>query len=218
MKVPLTKTTRPDTEARSYSLFHNLGYHSGSNCLPALANRESLLLFERHRRNQLHHEFNRIARHYHLCSLRQGHLARYIGCSNVKLRFVTGEKRRVAAAFFFGQDIYLRFELGMRRNGTGLGNYLPALHILLLKPAQKHPGIVSGDALVKRLIEHLDSGDRGLLRILQSDNLHLLAYLDLPALHASGNHRAASLNREDILHRHQKRLIYLANWIGNECI
>src|SRR3990167_560932 len=165
MKVPLTKTTRPDTEARSYSLFHNLGYHSGSNCLPALANRESLLLFERHRRNRLHH----------LCSLRQGHLARYIGCSNVKLRFVTGEKRRVPSALFFGKDIYLRFKLGMRRNGTGLGNYLPALHILLLKPAQKHPGIVSGDALVKRLIEHLDSSDRGLLRILQSDNLHLPA-------------------------------------------
>src|SRR3989344_5482365 len=97
----------------SRGLLVDFGHYACADGLAALANGESLLLLQCDRLDELHLEGNRIARHDHLGSRRQGHFARYVRGADVKLRLVPGEKRRMPAAFLLGQNINLGCEFSM---------------------------------------------------------------------------------------------------------
>ena len=62
-------------------------------------------------------------------------------------------------------------------------------------------------ALVEQLLEHLDAGDDDLAGGPDADDLDLLADLDDAALDAPGGDGAAALDAEDVLDRHQERLV-----------
>src|SRR4029077_2818594 len=111
--------------------------------------------------------------------------------------------------FLLGEDVGLGLELGVRRDGAGLREHLPALDLLALGAAEQAPDVVAGQALVEQLAEHLDARDDALPRRLDADDLDLLAYLDLAALDAARGDRAAAADREHVLDGHQERLVPL---------
>ena len=95
---------------------------------------------------------------------------------------------------------------------AGLGQHLAALDLGALNAAQQAADVVAGLALVERLLEHLDAGDDGLALLAEADDLDLVADLDHAALDAAGDHRAATLDAEHVLDRHQERLVHGARW------
>src|SRR6266542_3743423 len=84
---------------------------------------------------------------------------------------------------------------------------LPTLHVVLLRAAQQNPDVVPGLPLIQKLAEHLHARRHRLLRVPQPDDLHLVADLHHATLHPARHHRPAAGYREDVLHRHQERLV-----------
>ena len=74
-------------------------------------------------------------------------------------------------------------------------------------PRMRQPDVVAGPALVEQLLEHLDAGDDDLAGGLHADQLDLVADLDDAALDAPGGDRAAALDPEHVLDRHEERLV-----------
>ena len=122
---------------------------------------------------------------------------------------------RVPAAFFLRQHVHLGLELGVRRDRAGLGRHLAALQVGLFNAAQQDADVVAGLALVQRLLEHLDAGDDRSACRAEADDLDLVADLDHAALDPAGADRAAALDREHVLDRHQERLVDLADRLGD---
>ena len=91
-----------------------------------------------------------------------------------------------------------------------LGQHLAALDLLALDAADEAADVVAGAALVEQLLEHLDAGDHDLAGRLDADQLDLVADLDDAALDAPGGDRAAALDPEHVLDRHQERLVDVA--------
>ena len=93
----------------------------------------------------------------------------------------------------------------------GLREHLAALDVLALDTTEKCTRVVTCLRVVERLLEHLEPGDDGLLDLLvDADDLDLVPDLDLALLDAAGDDRAAARDREDVLDRHQERLVGLA--------
>src|SRR5919201_1916285 len=70
--------------------------------------------------------------------------------------------------------------------------------------------VVARLALVEELAEHLDSRHHRAAGVANADDLHLFGDLDHAALDAARGHRAAALDGEDVLHRHEEGLVLLA--------
>src|SRR5512143_4034342 len=92
-----------------------------------------------------------------------------------------------------------------------MGHYLAALHLFTLDAPEEKTHIVSRLTRIQHLAEHLHSGADRLAGLANTYYLHLFAHLDPATLHSTGHNRAAARYAEDILHRHQKRLVRLAN-------
>src|ERR1700741_1196755 len=188
-------------------LFNHFRNRTGSNRATTFTNSEAQSLLHRDWRDQLDRHRHVVARHYHLHTFRQMRHSRHVRRAEVELRPVARKERRVPPSLFLRQHISLGLELRVRRDRTGLRDYLPPLDVLALDTAQQQTNVVSGRALVQKLLEHLHAGHHCLGRGPDTDDLHLLVHLHLAALHTSRRHRAASLNREDVFNRHQKRLL-----------
>src|SRR5262249_19193186 len=130
-------------------------------------------------------------------------------------RAVAVEERGVPATLLLRQHVGLGVELGVGRDRAGLGEHLPALHVLALHAAQEAADVVAGDALVEELPEHLDPGHDRLRGGANADDLDLLANPDLAALDASRDDSAAAADREHVLDGHEERLVDLALWLGD---
>ena len=89
-----------------------------------------------------------------------------------------------------------------------LAQHLPPLHLVALHPAQQAAHVVPGQPLVQRLLEHLHPGHHHLAPLAHAHDLDLLARLDHAALDPPGHHRAPPLDAEDVLDRHQERLVH----------
>ena len=114
----------------------------------------------------------------------------------------------MAAALFLLEDVHLGLELGVRGDRARLAENLPALDLLALDAAQQAADVVAGAPLVEDLAEHLDAGDdRGAVCVWMPTISHGVARVDDALLDAARGHRAATRDREDILDRHQERLV-----------
>src|SRR3989344_536570 len=136
-----------------------LSYYARADRLAALANSKALLLFKRDRRDELHVESDRVARHNHLLTLGECHFSRDVGGADIELRLVAREERRVAAAFVLAENVDLGAEVGVRSNRTDFCENLPAVHLFFLGAAQKHAGVVASLALLELFVEHFNAGD-----------------------------------------------------------
>src|ERR1700678_4201395 len=125
------------------SLLHNLRNGSGADCVSAFANREAQTLFHCHRRDQLNHQAHVVSRHHHLGARRPLRHTRHVCRSQIKLRTVSLEERRMSSAFFFGQNVHFRLELGVRRDRSRLCQHHTALHIFFRYAAQQEAGVVA---------------------------------------------------------------------------
>src|SRR5204863_8758828 len=79
--------------------------------------------------------------------------------------------------------------------------------LLALDAPDEAADVVAGATLVEELLEHLDAGDDDLAGRLDADQLDLVADLDDAPLDPPGGDGAAALDPEDILDRHEERLV-----------
>src|SRR3954468_13452720 len=189
------------------SLLGDRGDRAGADGPATLADGEALADLEGDRGDELDGHLDVVAGHDHLGSLGQPDGARDVGRAEVELRPVAVVEGGMAAALLLGQDVDLGTELRVRLDRAGLGEDLAALDLLALDAPDEAADVVAGAALVEELLEHLDAGDDDLAGRLDPDQLDLVGDLDDAALDAPGRDRPPALDAEDILDRHEERLV-----------
>src|SRR5436190_3377538 len=192
-------------------LFDDVGDHARTHGAAALADSEAQTLIHGDRLDQLDLHVRVVARHDHLLALRELDRTRHIRRAEVELRAVVVEERRVPAALVLREHVHLGLEVRVRRDRARLREHLAPLDLLTLDATEERTGVVSRLRVVERLLEHLEPGDDRLLRLrVDADDLDLVARLDLALLDAAGHDGAAAGDREDVLDRHQERLVDVA--------
>src|SRR6185503_16778829 len=114
------------------------------------------------------------------------------------------------STFFLCQYVSLGLELRVRRDRTRLRDHLSALNVLALYAAQQQADVIACHAFVQKLLEHLNARHHRFIGRTNTDDLYLLVDLHLAALHTTCRYRTATLNREDVFHWHQERLLNVA--------
>src|ERR1044072_7645598 len=193
------------------SLLVDLGDLAGAHGPTTLTDGELQALLHGDGLDELHLHLGVVTRHDHLGALGEGHHAGHVRRTEVELRTVVVEERRVAATLVLGQDVGLRLELGVRGDRARLDDDLAALDVLALDAAEQQTDVLTGLALVEQLAEHLDAGDRGggLLRP-DAHDVDGLVDLEDTTLDTAGDDGATTGDREDVLDRHQERLVDVA--------
>src|SRR3954454_6966890 len=166
--------------------------------------------------DQLDLHLHVVARHDHLRALGQVGDAGDVRGAEVELGPVPVEERGVAAALLLLEDVHLGLELRVRRDRARLAEHLPALDLLALDASEQAADVVAGLALIEDLAEHLDAGDHrvgGLL--VDAHDLHRVTGVDDALLDAAGRDGAAAGDREDVLDRHQERLVEVTLGLGD---
>src|SRR5829696_3600373 len=166
-------------------LLDDLGDHAGADGAAALADGEAQAGVHGDGLDHLDLHLHVVARHDHLGPLGQLRDAGDVGRAEVELRPVPVEERSVAAALFLLEDVHLGLELRVRRDRPGLAQHLAALDLLTLDASQEAADVVAGLALVEDLAEHLDAGDDRRGRVLDPDDLDLVARVDDALLDAA---------------------------------
>src|SRR6266540_36127 len=188
----------------------DLGDGAGAHRAAALPDGEAQPLLHRDGCDQLHAHLRVVPRHHHLHSVRQGRHPRHVRGPEVELRPVAREERGVTSPLLLRQHVHLTLELRVRGDAPRLGQHHPPLHFLPVRPPQQHPDVVPRRPLVQELLEHLDPRHHLLLDLrAQPHQLHFLPHLHLPPLHPPRRHRPPPRYRENVLHRHQERLVHL---------
>src|SRR3954462_2783674 len=190
------------------SLLDDLRYDAGADGAATLADGEPQTLVHGDRLDQLDRHLDVVARHDHLRALGQVGDAGHVRGPEVELWPVAVEERGVTATLLLLQAVDLSLELGVRGDRARLAEHLPALDVLALGASQQAADVVARAALVEDLAEHLDTGDDGGVRgLLDADDLNGVARVDDALLDAAGRDGAAAGDREDVLDRHQERLV-----------
>jgi hypothetical protein len=130
---------------------------AGADRAATFADREAQALVHGDRGDQLDVHLHVVARQDHFLVGRQRHDARHVRRTEVELRTVVREERRVTAAFFLGQDVGLGFELGVRRDRARLGQNLATFNAFTVHTAQQGADVVASLALVEQLAEHFNA-------------------------------------------------------------
>src|SRR3954447_1269365 len=211
MRGPATACLFPDLVELLDDLHDSAGAHGAAT----LSDGEPEALLHRDRCDQLDRHLDVVARHDHLDALGEVRLAGHVRRAEVELRAVPVEERRVAAALVLAEDVDLRGEVRVRRHRAGLREHLTALDVLLVDPSQEHADVVTGLHLVEELAEHLEVRRDGLTRLADPDDLVLPHLREHTLLDAAGHDRAAAGDREDVLDRHQERLLDVADGLGD---
>src|SRR4051794_33703150 len=199
--------TGPLHKGARLKLFGYLGDDPGADGATALTNGEPQALVHGDRLDQLDLHLGVLTRSDELAALGQLHDAGYVGRAEVELRPIAGDERRVTTALLLLQAVDLRLVPRMRGDRAGLAEHLPALDLLALGASEQRADVVAGAALVEDLAKHLDAGDHGLGGVRDADDLDLVAGVDDALLDAAGRDGAAAGDREDVLDRHQERLV-----------
>src|SRR6266508_391450 len=189
----------------------DLGDPAGADGAATLADRELQTLLHGDRLDQLDRHVGVVTRHHHLGALGKGHDTSHVRGAEVELGPVVVEERRVTAALLLGQDVHRRLEVRVRRGAARLDHDHAALDVLALGTAEQQTDVLTGLALVQQLAEHLDTGDGGRLLLRpDADDVDGLVDLHDTALDTTGDDRTATGDGEDVLDRHQERLVDLA--------
>ena len=146
----------PKTETE---LLENLGNNARTNGSAAFTDSEAETLLAGDRSDELNGEGDVVARTAHINAFRKLDNTGNVGGSEVELRSVTGNEGFLASAFFFGQNVYLTLELGVRMNRSGLAQNLSTLDLVLGNAAEQAADVVAGLCLGQELVEHLDAGN-----------------------------------------------------------
>ena len=121
----------------------DLGNNTGTNGTAAFTDSKAEAFFNGDRGNQLNIHLDVIARHAHLGAFRQLDDTRNVSRSEIELRTIVVEERRMTAAFFLGQNINLTMEFGVRMNGARFAKNLAALDIRSLHAAEQRTDVIA---------------------------------------------------------------------------
>src|SRR5262249_12997412 len=190
-----------------HGLLRDLRDHARPHRPPPLPDREPQLLLHRDRHDQLDRHRHVVPRHHHLHPTGQRAHPRHVRRPKVKLRPVPVEVRRVPPPPLLPQHVHVPLDFLVGLDRARLSQHLPALHFVLVDPAQQRPNIVPRLPLVQELAEHLHPRHHRLARVVHPDDLDLLPHLHDPSLHPARHHRPPPRDREYVLDRHQKRLL-----------
>src|SRR5690606_17726052 len=170
----------------------------------AFTDGEAQAFFHGDRVDQLDRDRHVVTGHDHFLAFGQLDRAGHVGGTEVELRAVVVEERRVTATFVLGQHVDLAGEVRVRLDGAGLAQHLAALHVFALGAAQQDTDVVARLALVQQLAEHFHAGAGGLLGVGNADDLDFFADLDDAALDTAGHHGATTRDGEHVFHGHQE--------------
>src|SRR6056297_3522582 len=194
----------PDQTSR---LLDDLGDYAGTNGTATFTNREAQTIFHGDRSNQGNTHLDVVTRHNHFHTFRQLARTGYVGGTEVELRTVALEERGMTTTFFFAQYVHFALELGVRLDCTRLTENLATLNVVTLGTTQQNANVLTSTTFVQQLAEHLNAGTSGLDGILDTNNLNFLTNLDDATLNTTGYYGTATGDREDVLNRHQERLM-----------
>ena len=90
-----------------------------------------------------------VARHNHFNAFVQFDGAGNVGRSEIELRTIAVEERAVTAAFVFGQNVNLSFELGVRGDGARFSENLTSLNLASFNAAEQRADVIAGIRFVK---------------------------------------------------------------------
>ncbi|CAH0326788.1 hypothetical protein SRABI128_05567 [Microbacterium sp. Bi128] len=121
----------------------------------------------------------------------------------------------MTSAFVLGEDVDVSLEVGVRGDGTRLDDNLATLDIVALQTAEQEATVLAGPCFVELLVEHLDTGNRGLLDRADADDLDLGVDGEGSTLGAARNNGATAGDREDIFDRHQEGLVTVTYGVRN---
>src|SRR5215208_4175646 len=139
-------------------LLDDFGDAAGAHAAAALADGEAQAGVHGDRLDELDGHLDVVARHHHLRALGEVGHPGHVGRTEVELRPVAVEERRVAPALLLLEDVDLGLELRVRRDRAGLAEDLPALDLLALDAAKEAADVVARATLVEDLAEHLHAG------------------------------------------------------------
>src|SRR5690606_11200887 len=193
---PLRSDGRDDQ--RKVLLLQNLDDLAGANRAATLTDGEAEALFHGDRLDQLDRHLRGVAGHDHLGALRQRDDAGDVGGAEGELRTVVRVERVVTATLSLRQDVGGALELRVRGNRTWLHDDLATLDVLALGAAEQQTTVLAGPCLVELLVEHLDTGDRGLLRRADADDLDLGVDGEGSTLGAARDDGSTTGDREDV--------------------
>src|SRR3954464_8746720 len=179
-------------------LLVDLCHDAGADGTTAFTDRETQAFVHGDREAQRDIDLHVVARHHHLDAFRQLDRTGHVRGTEVELRAIVAEERRVTATLVLRQDVHLTLELGVRRDRLRLGQNLAALDVFTLQTADQHADVVTGLTLVEQLAEHFHARDRRGLGVLQANHFGRVTHLDDTALDATGQHRTATGDREHV--------------------
>ena len=192
----------------SCRLFDDLGHGAGSNGAAAFADSEAEALLHSDAGDQFDLDLNMVAGHAHLNAFRKGADTGYVSGSEIELRTIVVEERGKTAALFFGQNIDLALEGGVRMYAAGLSQNLAALDLVTLYATEQAAYVIAGLAFIQQLVEHFNAGHDDLAAlVLDTDDLNGIGNMDNTTLDTAGSHGAAAGDGEDVLNGHQERLV-----------
>src|SRR5690606_10989371 len=125
-----------------------------------------------------------------------GHVSR----TEVELRTIALEERRMTATLFLGQNVHLGGELSVRLDRTGLGQNLTTLDVFTLGAAQQNTDVIASLTLIEQLAEHFNARAGGLDRVLDAHDFDFFTHLDDTALDTACHHSTATGDREHVFH------------------
>jgi len=92
------------------------------------------------------------------------------------------------------------------------------LHLVLIDTTEEQTDVITSLTLIQGLTEHLDTSDDRLLVLTKTEQLNLITDLALTSLNTTRSNSTTTSDREDILNRHQERLINLTDRLLNPSV
>src|SRR5699024_7511166 len=185
---------------------------------PAFSNVQVKALFHSNWANQFNSHFGGVPWHDHFGTFWQGDNTGYVSGTEVELRPVVGVERVVTATFVLGQNVDVCFELGVCSDRTWLHNNLTTFNIFTTQSTQQQATVFACSGFVELLVEHLVTGNGGLLGLTDTNDFNSRVESKSTALGATGYYGTATGNSEDFFDWHQERFVTVAFWLWNEVV
>ena len=154
-----------------------------------------------------------VTRHYHFYAFWQSDGTGYVGGTEVELWTIAIEEWFMTATFFFRQDVYLGFELGVWGDGVWMCQYLTTFDFFLIYTTEQYADVVPCFCMVEDLTEHFYAGADGLLDFwLDTYDLQFVADFQLATFYTTGCYGTTTGDGENVFDWHQEWLIDVTGW------